>query len=73
MVLAKKIAETEWCKEVIPLKNKQYWGVCCGPEIVKVYTNYDKALEESVMWTMETGAQHTVEPLIKRKNKEETK
>ncbi|MDO6451734.1 hypothetical protein [Oceanobacillus profundus] len=53
------------------MKNKQYWGVCLDNEIVRVYDSYDRALEESVMWTMETGATHTVQPVkLKEENNE---
>lgn len=44
--------------------NKQYWAVCLDDEIVKVYGSYDQALEESVMYTLETGVTHIVKPAI---------
>lgn len=44
--------------------NKQYWAVCLDDKIVRVYGSYDKALEESVMWTMETGVTHIVQPAV---------
>lgn len=41
----------------------KYWGVCLDKDIVEVYDDYDKALEESTMWTLETGVSHTVLPV----------
>lgn len=50
--------------------NKQYWAVCLGNEIVRVYESYDKALEEAAMYMMETGATHEVKPaILKEENK----
>lgn len=55
------------------MENKKYWGVCAGEgkdaEIVKVYSDYDFALQESVMWTLETGTPHTVMPVVKKEKK----
>lgn len=39
-------------------------------DIVRVFSNYDQALEESAMFTLETGVSHTVQPV---KPKKETK
>ncbi|KON86593.1 hypothetical protein AF332_07020 [Sporosarcina globispora] len=50
------------------MENKQYWGVCVGEgkemDIVRVFSNYDQALEESAMFTLETGISH--DQLIRR-------
>ncbi|MCM3404927.1 hypothetical protein [Cytobacillus oceanisediminis] len=52
------------------MENKEYWGVCVGEgkdtEIVKVYSDYDFAIQESAMWTLETGVPHKVLPVVKK-------
>jgi hypothetical protein len=46
----------------------QHWGVCYGGKIVAVYKDYDRALEEAMAWTMETGAQHVVMAVRRKEN-----
>lgn len=52
------------------MENQKYWGVCVGEgkdaEIVKVYSDYDYAIQESAIWTIETGVTHTVLPVKKK-------
>ncbi|MBU8773205.1 hypothetical protein [Cytobacillus oceanisediminis] len=54
------------------MENKQYWGVCVGEgkemDIVRVFSNYEQALEESAMFTLETGVSHTVQPVTEKRN-----
>lgn len=59
--------------EIPKYEKEEFWGVCVGEgkdaEIVKVYSDHDVALEESVMWTLETGVQHTAKKVYKKSNK----
>lgn len=54
------------------MEKKQYWGVCVGEgkeaEIVKVYSNYDVAVQESMFYTHETQIPHAVMPVKKKSN-----
>lgn len=53
------------------MENQEYWGVCYGEgesaKIQAVYKSYDAALEESVRFTLETGVEHTVKKVERRK------
>lgn len=51
-------------------QQKQLYGVVCGSQIVAVHS-YERALEEAAMWTLETGVQHTVQPVKPKKRKEQ--
>jgi hypothetical protein len=47
--------------------SEQKYGVVYGEgieaKIVKICSTYEIALEEAMMFTMETGAEHTVQPV----------
>lgn len=55
--------------------SEQKYGVVYGngeeSKIVRVCSTYEIALEEAAMFTMETGVQHTVQP-VKPKVKDST-
>ncbi|WP_067725327.1 hypothetical protein [Oceanobacillus damuensis] len=59
------------------MSNQQYWGICRGNgqdvKIVRVYTNYDAAIEESVMYTLETAVSHFVQEVFLKEENNESK